>query len=43
MSILHSFIGYFDTGLTDLYGAQDYVRDTVAGYLNDLVDIGVAG
>lgn len=30
-------------GLTDLYGALDYVRDAVAGYLNDLVDIGVAG
>ena len=30
-------------GLTDLYGALDYVRNAVAGYLNDLVDIGVAG
>lgn len=30
-------------GLTDLYGALDYVRDKVAGYLNSLVAIGVAG
>ena len=30
-------------GLTDLWGAQDYVRDAVAAYLNDLIDIGVAG
>ena len=30
-------------GLTDLYGALEYVRDKVAGYLNNLVDIGVAG
>ena len=30
-------------GLTDLYGALDYVRDAVAGYLNNLVDLGVAG
>lgn len=31
------------SGLTDLYGALDYVRDAVAGYLNSLVAIGVAG
>ncbi|XP_064112999.1 alpha-amylase-like isoform X2 [Macrobrachium nipponense] len=30
-------------GLTDLYGATDYVRQTVAAYFNKLVDIGVAG
>lgn len=30
-------------GLTDLYGATDYVRQSVAGYFNKLVDIGVAG
>ena len=30
-------------GLTDLYGVMDYVRNAVAGYLNDLVDLGVAG
>lgn len=30
-------------GLTDLYGALDYVRNAVAGYFNDLVDLGVAG
>ena len=30
-------------GLTDLYGALDYVRNAVAGYLNNLVDLGVAG
>ncbi|KZS14665.1 Alpha-amylase 1 [Daphnia magna] len=30
-------------GLTDLYGALDYVRESVAGYLNSLVAIGVAG
>ena len=30
-------------GLTDLYGATDYVRSAVAGYFNHLIDIGVAG
>ena len=30
-------------GLPDLYGASDYVRSTVASYLNHLVDLGVAG
>ena len=30
-------------GLSDLYGATDYVRDKVAEYLNDLISIGVAG
>jgi alpha-amylase len=30
-------------GLTDLYGALDYVRNAVAGYLNSLVALGVAG
>ena len=30
-------------GLSDLYGATDHVRDMVAGYFNDLIDIGVAG
>ena len=30
-------------GLTDLYGASDYVRNTQAEYLNRLVEIGVAG
>lgn len=30
-------------GLPDLYGASDYVRETVASYLNQLVDLGVAG
>ena len=29
-------------GLSDLYGASDHVRDRVAGYFNDLLDIGVA-
>ena len=33
----------FLVGLTDLYGKLDYVRDAVAGYLNHLVDLGVAG
>ena len=31
------------SGLCDLYGANDYVRDAVAAYLNDMIDIGVAG
>ena len=26
-----------------MYGASDYVRSTVASYLNHLVDLGVAG
>ena len=30
-------------GLSDLYGATDYVRDRVAEYFNDLIDLGVAG
>ena len=30
-------------GLTDLDGSQSYVQDVQAGYLNDLIDIGVAG
>jgi len=30
-------------GLTDLYGASPDVQDKVAAYLNNLVDIGVAG
>ena len=30
-------------GLTDLYGATDYIRQAVAGYFSKLVDIGVAG
>ena len=30
-------------GLADLYGATDYVRDKVAEYFNDLIDLGVAG
>ena len=30
-------------GLSDLYGATDYVRDRVADYFNDLIDLGVAG
>ena len=30
-------------GLADLYGATDYVRDKVAEYFNDLIDMGVAG
>ena len=30
-------------GLCDLYGATDYVRFKVAEYLNDLINIGVAG
>jgi len=30
-------------GLTDLYGAMDPVRNSIATYLNDLVDLGVAG
>ncbi|XP_064112997.1 alpha-amylase-like isoform X2 [Macrobrachium nipponense] len=30
-------------GLTDLYGATDYVRKAVSGYFSKLVDIGVAG
>ena len=30
-------------GLTDLYGAMDYVRNSIAAYLNELVDLGVAG
>ena len=30
-------------GLSDLYGATDHVRDMVAGYFNDLIDMGVAG
>jgi alpha-amylase len=29
-------------GLSDLYGATDYVRDRVAEYFNDLIDLGVA-
>ena len=31
------------SGLTDLYGATEYVRQAVAGYFNKLVNIGVAG
>ena len=30
-------------GLSDLYGATDYVRDRVADYFNDLIELGVAG
>ena len=30
-------------GLSDLYGATDHVQDMIAGYFNDLIDIGVAG
>ncbi|XP_046454250.1 alpha-amylase-like isoform X3 [Daphnia pulex] len=30
-------------GLTDLYGKLDYVREKVAGYFNQLIQIGVAG
>ncbi|XP_037799098.1 alpha-amylase-like [Penaeus monodon] len=30
-------------GLTDLYGAKDYVRQKVAEYFNHLIDIGVMG
>lgn len=30
-------------GLTDLYGALPYVREKVTGYLNSLIDLGVAG
>ncbi|XP_042220003.1 alpha-amylase-like [Homarus americanus] len=30
-------------GLTDLYGAKDYVRQMISGYYNDLVEIGVMG
>lgn len=30
-------------GLADLYGASAYVREQVAGYLNRLVEVGVAG
>ena len=30
-------------GLTDLYGALGYVHNAVAGYLNSLVALGVAG
>ena len=29
--------------LSDLYGATDTVRNLVAGYFSNLVDIGVAG
>ena len=31
------------SGLLDLYGASENVRQTQAAYLNDLIDIGVAG
>lgn len=30
-------------GLSDLYTAQEYVRSAIAGYLNRLIQIGVAG
>jgi len=30
-------------GLSDLYGATSHVQDMIAGYFNDLIDIGVAG
>ncbi|XP_059078681.1 alpha-amylase-like [Tigriopus californicus] len=30
-------------GLSDLYGAQEYVQQKQADYLNDMIDIGVAG
>ena len=30
-------------GLNDLDGSQSYVQDVQAAYLNDLIDIGVAG
>lgn len=30
-------------GLVDLYHRSDYVRQTIANYLNTMVDIGVAG
>ena len=30
-------------GLTDLYGAAEYVRQAVAGYFSYLIQIGVAG
>ena len=30
-------------GLTDLYGNLDYVQNMVAGYFNNLIQIGVAG
>ncbi|XP_071485033.1 alpha-amylase-like [Diadema antillarum] len=30
-------------GLTDLDAGKDYVRGKIAGYLNELIDIGVAG
>eukprot|EP00094_Tigriopus_californicus_P008880 TCALIF_08561-PA protein Name:"Similar to Amy4N Alpha-amylase 4N (Drosophila ananassae)" AED:0.15 eAED:0.16 QI:12/0.75/0.55/1/1/0.88/9/0/728 len=30
-------------GLSDLYGAQEYVQEKQADYLNDMIDIGVAG
>lgn len=33
----------FLDGLTDLYGELPYVRDTITGYLNHLVSLGVAG
>lgn len=33
---------YLD-GLTDLYGAQPYVQEKLADYLNKLVSVGVAG
>lgn len=29
--------------LADLYGRNEYVRDTIAGYFNRLTEIGVAG
>ncbi|KAL7646603.1 UNVERIFIED_CONTAM: hypothetical protein RMT77_001854 [Armadillidium vulgare] len=31
------------TGLTDLYQGEDYVRQEIAGYLNNLISIGVMG
>lgn len=30
-------------GLTDLYGANTAVQSAISGYLNQLVDLGVAG
>jgi len=30
-------------GLSDLYGATDHVQEMIAGYFNDLIDMGVAG
>lgn len=30
-------------GLVDLYGRSNYVRQTVANFLNQMIDIGVAG